>query len=561
MLSLFRQGGLVQFLMAGVVALIIAAFAVGYRAEDARDIECALKVYDTCITPKEYNAALRLSLVQQMSDEETRAQKVGERTQLALVERELLLREARRLDLTISEEELDAELLKGFARYSLPVEESLKLGGWPYPGSHQRPLNVMNRQTGAFEFAIYKRVLANIARMNTKEFKEEQRREMVAARVRDYVMSQARVTENEAFLRYESFRSEATATVIRLTTDWFARFGVDASDATVTAYIDAHKEDVNEQWEKAKATWKAGCPLVSEVATEILTSEDKADKQQKIESAKKALDGGEEFAAVAARFNSGDAALTGGYLGCLTEAYGKGGPELLTALKDLKEGKTSKVIETPKGFHILKFHGTLAEGKEEAIAKLALARVPAVRAAAEAKATAFAERLIKSAAGAPDLKALIASMAKEAVVLPGASDAKREALVEFALAQESAPLVEDSAPFNREGSPIRDAAGGEINAGTAVFGLKNPGEFFDKPVKTRSGLAVLGLKEKTLVTPEDFAKDEQRAEFLEQLKVMKGGEVLKHYVARLRTAAEPKIKLNPKYGSQAAEATEEEQGG
>lgn len=551
MLSLLRQGGIVQVFMGGIVVLIIAAFAVGYQTQGARDVECAVKVYDDCVTPKELTAAFRLSLNRDLSDEEVRRQRLRDRAQNGMVERQLLLREARRLGLTISDDDLDAELLSGLARFSLPADDYLR-------GARMTIMNVKNPKTGHLEWQMYKRFIANVARMNTKEFKEFQRSEIIAARLRDFVVGQARVSDAEAFAAYDYAKSKVTANVTRLTTDWFAKYAVDRSDAAVEAYVKAHAEDLHEKWEKAKGEWKAGCPLVSEILAETLTSEDGEEKKKHIDEAKKALSDGEPFEAVATRFGDGERAIAAGYVGCLTEAYGKGAKELIAAVEKLEPGKVSQVIETPRGFHVVKLHGTLAPGDEEKLGTLALARVAAAREAGEKAAEAFAKKLIAEGAKTDDYAALLQKLARETIVAPDLGEKKLEALRDAAMDAEGAPSSEVSAPFPRSGSPLFDAKEMGDGTGSAVFALEKVGQFLPEPVAIRSGLAVVSLAGKELVTKEDFEKDESREEFRESLRLTKGGDALTHYVERLRAAAEAHVKLNPKYGSDAQESAEQE---
>jgi peptidyl-prolyl cis-trans isomerase SurA len=77
-----------------------------------------------------------------------------------------------------------------------------------------------------------------------------------------------------------------------------------------------------------------------------------AEAQERIAEALAALKSGEDFAAVAARYSDDPTAHSGGWLG--VRPAGGLPAEMERALRALKEGELSGVVETPYGLHVFK---------------------------------------------------------------------------------------------------------------------------------------------------------------------------------------------------------------
>src|SRR5258706_10735522 len=127
MLSFFRSGGVGNVVVAGIAFAIIVVFALEFRtgrtgptAKLAR--ECAVAYDGYCVDAKEYFAAHGMIVPRQV--EPNVSKKYGFRKKVldGLVERELLVAEASRLGLRVSEDALEADLMAGRVRASLPAE-------------------------------------------------------------------------------------------------------------------------------------------------------------------------------------------------------------------------------------------------------------------------------------------------------------------------------------------------------------------------------------------------------------------------------------------------------
>lgn len=555
MLRVLRQGGIIKAFMGGVVLLIIAAFAFGSGGTGGALIDqvCVVEVDDSCVHPKEYHSLLRLVAPAGATDKELEKRGFAGHAINALIERELLLREARRLGVAVGTDELDNELALGRVHYSWPVDAPLPMAlaqGMPYPQTGAADLvtyiRVRNSETGQFDYDIYKRQVQNLLRMSPREFKELQQTEMEASLVRTMVTSPVRVSEDEAFAAFERERSKATVRSVSVKRSWFERYAVDLSDAAADEYASANADAVETAWKSAQESWAADCPLVSEIRLAFspgATQDEQVERGEKAQVVKGLLDAGVPFARLARAFGDGPSARHGGALGCLdAEKYGAGGQELTAALEGLTTGATTDVIETPRGFHLLKFHGKLSAEGAEKLGKRETARRLLAEALATDAARGFAAELITRGKSGTELAEAVSGLIAEQVLVEGLSDSARTALIEAASAASDAPEFEVGRPFTRGSSPLPGLK--ERDVAKRVFELPEVDAFIEQPLETYAGFAVIQLKEKTVATREEFDADKE--DLMRALKEQKRSEALAQYIGRLRERS-TRIVINPAF--------------
>lgn len=557
MLSFFRKGGGGQIIVGAVVFAIIVVFVLEFRpgreGGSGFSRECAVKVFDGCVDRKEYFAAYGLIVPREMPQKKIKSMGLKKAIMDGFVERELLLKEAERLGVSVSDAELDEELASGRARISLPYHQLGWLGYTLGIGDEMvRLLPVKSSQSGEFDYKIYERSVRNTTNRSPKEFKEMQRREVIAQRVRDLVRSRVRVSEVEAYTQWERERSKAVARVVSVPREWFAKWVVDASDAAVDDWALKNEKLVSDAWKQAQANWKAECPIVSEVVASVEEESGdatKTEQRQKVQAALDRIKKGEAFDAVARSASEGAAAELGGELGCLNETYGPGSSELLDAIKSMKPGQVSEVVESKRGFHVIKLHSRVAEKDLEAVGRRATARRMAVPALATELAKEFADKLIEKAKAGAKLEDLVKELSLEyaqrrttkkvAVAgAPGPAPVAAKKAEPPALEDALRPKLEITAPFSVAGSPVQDPMPGEAPA-AKVFELEKADALVEKPVRTGAGFAVLQLKEKTPAKKEEFEKD--RLSILRTLRVAKEQDAVARYIAALRGKVKEKI--------------------
>jgi peptidyl-prolyl cis-trans isomerase D len=546
MLNSFRRGGIVQFLMGVVVVMIIAAFALDVQGPSGTfQNECVVEVKGSCVAPRDFTAAFQLAVRPDLTAKEIKQLQIRKMLLDGLVERELLVEEARRLGISVSEEEVDAELALGRFHFSLPAERDGQLPMLTY-------LNVRHPQTEKFNYEIYQRVVRNHARMSSKDFKANQTEELIAARMRDLIKSGARISEAEAFAQYEFTRSKATVRVAQLHTPWFARFLTSVTDDAVRQYAAANAGDVDAAFAGQEATYKENCALVSEIFfgfPPAADAQDEAETKARAERVSaRVLAHPEEFDTLARVHSTAPSAEYGGKRGCMNEADGEEVATQLTAIESSSPGSFTKLLELPRGYALLRVEARLGKDEVASTGRLWVARPLAARAAADQLTQKFARDLLAALGrGEPMKEALDAQVAQ---VLGGLSKAQPKTaareLYDAALESRDKPQVDVSPSLTRLGvlSPVQNAV-----ASNAVkqlpFTLKAVGDVHPEPIPTRDGLAVLQLKDREPAKREDF--DKEKAEFLRQLKERAQSDALTAFVASLRRAHEQEITVNEKY--------------
>ena len=577
MLSIFRGGGFSQVLVGGIAFSIILVFALEFRAgrngpTASLKKECALELKGDCVDPKEYYASYGL-VMRNINPRASKQLSLRKKALDGLVERELLVAEAKRLGISASETDVERELFNGRAHVSLPAQDSLGLsaqlgmcriaedgrGCEPGGDTMVRYLRVKRTADEPFDYALYEREIRMLANRGPKEFKEMQQRELIAARMRDLIREPVRVSETEAFALYEQARSTVTVRSAVLTRDWFAKYTLDSSPAAVEKWAAENKILVDASWETDKGNFTAGCVPTHEILLELgpgANDEDRATLRQRLEAARKRITSGESFASVARSVSEGLTAVQGGELGCVGASYGVGNEELVKAAAALKPGELSGIVETPRGLHLLQVDAKLDTANLEAFGRRYTAHKLYVHAAGDEQVKAFGEDLIRRAkAGAKLEDALEAQLA---LLVPAAAKKPGEdkAPTVPALAALDRPRIEISAPFPSSGNPLPQVTPKEPLAARA-FELKTPDEVWQTPIQTSEGAVVLQLKEKNAASRADF--DKNKAELLGPLRAAKATEALANYVADLRKKAGDRLKVDARFGDEPKTASRDDE--
>ncbi len=583
MLSFFRGSGVGNVVVAGVAFAIIVVFALEFRtgrtgpsAKLSR--ECAVAFDGRCVDPKEYYAAHGIIVPRGVEPKMSKQLSLNKKVLDGLVERELLVTEANKLGLTVGEDALEADLLAGRVRASLPAEalagggdmgmrgmpELARLLGLCRPsdaGYHcaagsdypVRQLQVSRTEGEPFDYKLYEKQIRLMTNRGPKEFRDMQERELLAARMRDIVRSRVHIPDPEAFLLFERDRTKLVVRSVNLSRDWFAKYAVALDEAAITKWSLANQAQVDADWTTKKVDWVDGCTLASEVFVELPSAaldDEKVAARQKAERARERITKGEDFASVAREVSQGPTAILGGDLGCLGTGYGIGADELKKAAEGLKAGEVSAVIESPRGFHVLRVAGKLAADNLEAAGRRYVGARLYARFAADEALQQFAEQLITRAKAGEKLEEATRALAVDVTskVAKPAAGAKHDSADTPAMLAADRPQFEVSAPFNASGNPLPDLSPNEPLAAKA-FELKQADQVYEKPLGTATGAIVLQLKERTEASREDFVKD--KAKVVQALLQAKANEALVRYVQDLRRAAGDKLKVMPQFGEEA----------
>jgi peptidyl-prolyl cis-trans isomerase D len=576
MLNFFRGGGVAKALVTAMVGGIIVVFLIEFRAGQGTTgslkQQCAVDYAGTCLDSKDYFAALGLVVPRGMDPGAAKRMELRKVVLEGLAERELLAEAAQKLGLGVGAEAAEAELEAGRAHVSIPAANAAELSEQlllcrvdPATRSCEagaqrmvRYLRVRRTPNEPFDYKLYEREIRILANRGPKEFKASQQREMLAQLVRELVRSRVRVSAAEADFVAE--RAVVRSAVV--SREWFAKYGIDTSTATVERWAFDNRNQVDQAWHAEQVNWTPGCPLVREVVIPVPPSAiemDNSPNRQKAEQARARLAAGEDFASVARELSAGPSVALGGQLGCLSKAYGLGGEELLKAVQSLKPGEISSVIETPRGFHIAQVQGLLDAAKLEQTGRHHVALGLYSAFAADEAARKYALALVERVKGGQKLEdavreqtdAVLAAVAKTAPAKPKAPAKAATPETPAALSDGDRPRFEISPPFGRSGNPLPDLEPKESITGKA-FELASPDALYEKPIETTTGFVVVQLKERT--QPEANEAAEVRA----MLRSRKADEALTQYVAELRKAAGSKLKVDASFGEDRSKTADEE---
>jgi len=568
MLNFFRsESG--NYVVGAIVVGIIVVFALEFRTGRGNPTanfkeQCAVSYAGTCLDQKDYFASL--GLVGRGADPKAaRAMHLRKSVLDGLAERELLIAEAERLGLAISDEVLDGELTAGRAHVSLPIDQAellaYRLGlcrRTPYccdPGTPigVRQLQVTRTDGEAFDYQLYEKEIRILANRGPKEFRAAQGRELLAEALRELVRQRVRIADAEAFSMYDRDHSKAVVRSVVLTRNWFAKFAIDTSDAAVDKWAADNSKQVDDAWTAAKDKFTADCPLVSEISLPLAPNAldtEKAPVQERLVALKERVTKGESFDAVAREASSAPSAAFGGKRGCLYPGSGADADALLEAAKKLAPGAVSDVIETPRALVLLRLDGKLAAASTEREGRRQVARSLYVASVAEQSMRAFATEIVKQARSGAKLeeatRALTDELARRGT--HAAPNAKTPSSPPGLLSPDR-PRFDVSPPFNVSGNPLPDVEANESMAARA-FALAAPDAVDERPVETATGLVVLQLKEKSSAERADFEK--QKADIVRVLQRSKANEALSRYVAELRKKAGDKLKLDTHFAEEKA---------
>jgi peptidyl-prolyl cis-trans isomerase D len=603
MLDMFRSKGLSSVVMGAVIVATVLIFVIQFNPSAGKKAAslsqtCAATVRGYCIEPKDHKAAYLLLV----PVDEHGVRLFGRAKQMhlpeialdGLVERELLVSEAERIGLTVSEDEVNDTIISGFLRVSIPadrpeLEMTLQApGGRKYVGYYFR-----DPKTKEFDEKIYKRNLKNLMDRSPVEFREVEQREILAAKMRDLVRAPVRVSEAEALDSYMAEKSYAVMTYVELKPSFVARYGMNwaLSGADLQKQIDswAQKSENAAIIQSTLESRKKEAPVKDGNLRHILvrvgatdSAKAHADALAKITEAYLRLDHGESFADVARDLSDDSSKSKGGSLETdKSDAFPAG---FRAAADALKNGEmTHAAIESELGYHIIMrddssrlakdvarelfFKTRLQQTGNDFAAKI-LADMKAGKSADDAVKNAMASlkpvpfvnviadktinHTVAAASKDGGADATVATSGADASVTATAGDAGAPAPIQKQLD----PAQDPDRPQALTSSSLRRGGEGLPHVGAEAtakmldfaFGAKD-GQVYGEPLKTdEGGVDLVSLKEHKLATREEFEKD--RDTYMQTLLPVRQGEALAMYMKRLLDASKADIKRDESYMAQ-----------
>jgi peptidyl-prolyl cis-trans isomerase D len=494
-----------------------------------------------------------------------------------LVDRFVLAEDAKRLGITVSDEDITRELANGRAHVSLPAEHMAQLA---YPlGLGEdlvRYIPVKNHTTKKFDPKVYEKEVRGISKMSPSDFRDFQREEILAQRMRDIVRERVHVGEGEAFDQFAREKSTATVGYVKLDRRFYVETVIDTSPKAVDAWSEKNKDEVTKVFDSRKSHFLPECRVLRHILAKVdqnaIDPEDaKAKAKKRIEEAQDRLKKGEDFADVARDMSDDPTSARGGELGCVQK--GKMVKPFEDAAFALEPGKVSAPVESEFGYHLIKVDQIAKDADAEKVGRAQTALELYVSQESERLAAEGAKEILAAVRGGKTLDDALATYLAE--IAPKAKAEKSDKKDEKKKGDKNddkkkaddahtkvtfenhpdRPRVDTSLPFTAAGDPISGIRPG-TSAASIAFALEKPGDVPNDIVPLESGYAVLQLKEKTPATKEQWEKD--REFYMSAMRNAKQQDALVGYITRLRgnlevkpngaIVNEPKVKDEDKGG-------------
>ncbi len=587
MLSLFRQRGIASVIYGGIIVSIIFVFVIQFRpnaGQKSASIKeaCAATVRGWCVDPKDYRASYRLLMPrdQEGTPSPAQARKMG-LAKIAidgLVERELLLNEAERIGLKVSDDEITDQIFEGWIRVSVPAADpqvAYKLrvrDGMIYAG-------FKDPKTKQFEVKAYERQLRMIVGRSATEFREEQGREILAAKMRDLITAPIRVSDTEAYELYEGQKSSASVSTIGVKQSWVARWMPQPGTADIDAWT--HDAANADSVEKLATLREADdLPKADHIRHVLIktpadpTEDDLRKAATKLADARARIAAGATFAEVARDLSEDKgSAMRGGDVGDKTDGFV--GP-FRDAASALKAGETTVAIQTTFGLHLITKDDPAKEADVKAKLRKDVARELTTKSMAATKTKDLTAKLLadlKSGTKPEDAIAkIVASMPKraggpapmeikrepkepmdggaaDATVTTTAATVKKDPQKPLAADTDpDRPQVSPGQPFNKGGDPVAGLAPANqrklVDFAFGKSGAKD-GDWNADAIDADDGFVLAQLTDQKLATREEF--DKEKDTFEQSLLGAKRAEALSLHVKRLRDEAKNEFKVDESY--------------
>jgi peptidyl-prolyl cis-trans isomerase D len=617
MLSFFRQRGLSSVLYGAIILATILTFVIEFRPNATTRTaslseRCAARVRGRCIDPKDFGSAYRM-LMPSRSAQASRRMNLKRVALDGLVERELLDDEAKRLGLAVTADEVTDQLYAGFVRVSVPaadptlaqtilqemyqayaraglVSQDVALAHFNERDA-AIPVDFRDPKTKTFDIKTYARQVRNLSNRSTTEFREEQTRELLAAKMRDVVRDPIRVSEAEAWHEYERRYSTATVSSIAVKESWAARWAVDVKEPRADAWTKDHAAEFDQTFEQRKTQDIPKSGHFRHILVKLpygATDAEKAIAVAKLSWAAARIKTGESFAEVAREISDDPgSAAQGGDVGDKTDGFVA---PFKAAADALKPGETtSGVVETQFGYHYLTKDDPAKAADVEAQVRRSVARAMYAKANATDAALLIAKRIndaLRSGKSADDAirdaltllvhdQGGVPGRGRSLKVLPAPASPSNDAGAGGVTASQAAesdasaatgkptasatlpeksfdattdsdrPQPQTSSAFNSGGDPLPGLSPDGTTRVAAFAFSGRDGDEMAEPLRTPDGFVVVQLKQHKTATRDDFEKD--RATFEQELVRGKRDEALSLYVKRLRTTAKDDVKVDPSY--------------
>jgi parvulin-like peptidyl-prolyl isomerase len=320
--------------------IIIAVFVVNFGPQSAgctATTSHAGRVEGKSISQVLFNYAMTVSGIRNQNVPEAQMIQLRGIVMDHLIVRELLADDALDLGFRIPDKEIDDMIVKG---------RFLALGQ-PHP--------LVRNDEGKFDYELLSRYVRFSWGLNIPKFKEQQRRELLADKFRQYLRSLVKVSEDEVQSDYLVKNTQVSLEYVRFSPS-DTRSRVELDETKVAAWLAANKKKVEDYYKDNKTAYQK---LPKQVRLQVLsfTFADAASKtaaRRKADTALQRLKKGEAFATLAKESDDAETRAAGGLVGWRNEDSPAIDPAAAKAVPKAKKGELSGVIEGQERLTIVK---------------------------------------------------------------------------------------------------------------------------------------------------------------------------------------------------------------
>jgi peptidyl-prolyl cis-trans isomerase D len=491
------QSLLIYVLFGIVIAVFIISFGPqsvgGFGGPSGATRSWAAKVNGREVSLGEYRYAFSTAGGNNIPPQIAKAQRVREIVMDKIIERELFASEADRLGMKVSDEE---------------VEDFIAQSKLMLFGVAQTIPSL--QKDGHFDYEQFRRFV-QYQGLTPRAFIEEQRRELLASRVRELVAQGTKLSEAEVRERWVREGNQVNLEYVRFPIRRYEE-QVQLTDAEIAAYAKANHDKLQSLYKERKFLYEK-VPRELKLR-QILVKLDAGASKEAEAAAQKKADGllakakKDGFAAVA-KASSDDARTkaSGGALGWKRQGATTLGGAVEEKVWAGKEGDVVGPVRGTDGFYLVAIEGA-REGDlpfEKVEAELAENELRQDKAKGEAKQAAEAAVAKAKAATGKTLKDLFP---------PAAGD-------KAAASADAAPEAQETGLFSRRGSVV-EGIGISPELSKQAFELTTEAPFAG-PYEVAGSFVVARLKEKKSADLADFEK--RKAELLAMAEQQKGQQV------------------------------------
>lgn len=415
-----------------------------------------------------------------------------------VVDRELVIQEARRRGVTVT----GAELTK--AVHGMPSFH----------------------ENGRFSFDLYQQSVRQ-AYGSTAKFESALKDDLLYQKMMAAVAETVKVSDAEVRAAFESDGDRVALTFVRFPISAAEAEVAKPSAAEVAAFAEKETDRVAKFFQENRARFDQKKKVrVRHILAKVGPQASEEAAREKIEGAQARLKKGEDFAAVAAAVSDdANTRARGGDLGFVSE--GLLDDEFARAALALEAGQVSEPVRTPSGWHLVKAEEVVpAKQTPLEAARLDIARELLVKDRAKALAEARARAALEAVKRGRSLEALF----------PSADAAKKAGQAPVTLGGKEI-VAEETGTVTR-GTAYVPGLGAAPEVLAAAFAAKK-GDALEQETPAGPVVAIVTLRE----TPDPAAFERQRAALETRLRNRKESQVVGAWLTTLREGAE--ITTNP----------------